>query len=244
MKQILLLSAACLAVFVNAWMFVLVERNRSAATGGTAELTERELRLPGRMGDSTALFLDLVWDVPSSETESRRSPDWLTPAKLAELGFDCSVPATAPEAREHYAGMLSAAAYLVLEYGADAPEDANRRPNATRLFAVDAGLDAARLRERFPDPARHIILRAVVHPILREWGPRGARLPEPLLRGRIQAVIPDSIFVPRPFCSTLQDLRGREGDEGDREPRFAARISWGANHEPWVEDVRLLLPAK
>ena len=103
MKHTILLAAAGVVLLSsNAWVLVSVGRNRGAAPGGTVELTERELGLPFRIGDSTALALELRWTVFSSDPDHDRSPDWLDAAKLAELGFDCRVPLTNPQAREHY----------------------------------------------------------------------------------------------------------------------------------------------
>jgi len=249
-RTLLLAAAAAVVVASSAWGLVSSVRNRSEAAGGTAELTERELGLPPPLADSTVLFLDLKWDVPTSEPEGHRSPDWLTPAKLSELGFDCRVPVTAPYARDHYDAQPPASVFLVLEYEGDAWKSARRGPDrTTRLFAVNAGRDAARLREEYRDPGRRIITRAIVRPMLQDRSFRdGTPLAEPRLRGWIVNLIPDQIFVPRPFCGRLQDLRLDEprgrGDEPDggaaREPRFAVRVSWGRDYEPWVEDVRLL----
>ena len=68
-------------------------------------------------------------------------------------------------------------------------------------------------------------------------------LPEPRIRGWIQALLPSQIFVPRPHNRVLKpfqshDLSGHE--EGERDPRFAVNVTWGARHEPWITAVRLL----
>ena len=244
-RGLLVLAAAAVVVASNAWTLVSNARNRSDATGGTLELTERELRLPPLVGDSTALFLGLEWDVPSADPENHRSPDWLTPAKLTELGFDCRMPMTSPDVHDHYAAVPSVPVVLVLEYEGDAWKDARRGPDrTTRLFAVDAGREAAPLRQTYRDPRRYILVRGIVGLSLQDRSFRdGTPLPEPRLRGHIETLLPERIFVPRPFCPLLQDLRGHERDsheEAGREPRFAVKVSWGRDLEPWVEDVRLL----
>jgi len=243
-KRLLVLAAAAIVVASSTGVLVLSARNRSGATGGTMELTERELRLPPRLGDSTAIFLELTWDVPSSGPESEWSPAWLTPEKLSELGFDCRVPAASPEARGHYASQPPVPAYVVLEYEGEAWKRAVRRPDrTTRLFAVDAGRDAGSLRAKYPEPSLHAIARAVIGLRLQERSRRdGAPLPEPRLRGSIEMILPDRIFVPRPHSLALQDLRPAPGDDkgSAREPRFAVKVSWGRDHTPWVEAVRLL----
>jgi hypothetical protein len=247
MKRAIVLAAAGVILAANGWLLISVSRNRSDARGGTVELTERELRLPARSGESTALFLELDWDTLSISPERRRAPQWLDAAKLAELGFDCSVAVTHPDARDHYRSMRTALVFLVLEYEGEAWKQASPdRKQKTRLFAVDAGRNPHRLREKYADATRYIITRGLVTLRFQERTiPEEERLPQPRLQGWIEAVLPDRIFVPLPHSKVLEDLRDRGGSSEDRflveeEPRFAVTVSWGRNHEPWVSGVRQL----
>jgi hypothetical protein len=197
------------------------------------------------MGDSTAVFLELKWDVQAADPEDKGTPDWLTTAKLTELGFDCEVPVTSPVAREHYSSQAPLRTYLVLEYEGDAWKSAQRDGNlATHLFAVDAGRDPRRLREKYPDTGRYLITHGLVRISLRRHSSRdGTPLVPPRLRGRIETVLPHQIFVPRPHGKMLVALHrrtDRTDDEPVKEPRFAATVSWGSRYEPWVQGVRLL----
>lgn len=245
MKRALLLAAAAVVLASNAWVLIWAKRNQTDARGGTVELTERELRLPPMIGDSTALLLELKWDVSASTPEEEGLPDWMTATKLAELGFDCALPVASPEARDHYSSLSSALVYLVLEYEGEAWKSARPdRRSKTRLFVVDAGRNALRLREKYPDAARHIITRGVVRPFLQQPGPRdGTPDAQPRLRGRIETVLPHQIFVPQPYNKVLQSLRRRDDrsqEPADKEPHYAVAVSWGAVYEPWVREVRLL----
>ncbi len=245
MKRATVLAAAGVVIAANAWVLISVSRNRSDERGGTVELTERELRLPARIGESTAMFLELDWDTLSIRPDHRRAPRWLDVAKLAELGFDCQVAVTHSDARRHYRSMRTALVFLVLEYEGDAWKQAGSdRKRETRLFAIDAGRDPRRLRETYADTARYIVTRGLVSLSFQERSiPDGKRLPQPRLQGRIVAVLPDRIFVPLPHSKVLEDLRHRGGSSRDRVeegPRFAATVSWGRNHEPWVSGVRLI----
>lgn len=247
MRAAAVLAAAGLVMAANVGLIVSAARNRSGAAGGTLELTERELGLPPALGESTALFLELRWDVASSDPEDHRSPSWLTREKLIELGFDLGKPVTSPDAEGHYAATPPRPAYVVLELegGAwrSAPNDSGR---TTRLLAVDAGRDADALGARYPDRARHAIVHAVVRLDLKTHAPHGGPpLPEPRLRGWIAQIAPGEIFVPPRYSPQLLPLR-RPEEEAERmpggEPRFAARVSWGRSHEPWIEEVTLLPP--
>jgi hypothetical protein len=245
-RAVLLAAAAAVLLVSNTWALVSVWRNRGASPGGTVELTERELRLPFLIGDSTALALDLRWEARSSDPENDRAPDWLDATKLAELGFDCRVPLTSPQAREHYGSQSAKLLYAVLELASEAQSKPGRRSGqGTRLIAVDVGRDARELRNKYPDEARFVITRALVRPSFEDRDRDGQLLAEPRLRGWIGLLIPNQIFVPKPWCRLLQPLRPRDdGPEAmpDGGPRFGAKVSWGANYEPWVREVRLPPP--
>ena len=251
MRRAAVLLAAAIVLVSNVWIVVSAGRNRSDTPGGTVELTERELGLPPRFGDSTALWLELRWEVSGTASEDERAPDWLSPAKLEELGFDCRVSAKSPSARDHYAAQSPAMVYLALEYEGEAWKAAERQRAGhrahgppTRLFVVDVGRDARELRAKHPDGARLIITHGIVRPFVQDRNlSDGTPLPEPRLRGRVLGVIPDQICVPLPFSRALQDLRGGEDrarEDPAAEPRFAVTVSWGARYEPWAQSVRLL----
>jgi hypothetical protein len=164
---------------------------------------------------------------------------------LAELGFDCTVPISSPNAKEHYVSMPSALVFLVLEYEGEAWRQARRdRKPRTRLFVVDAGRDTRRLRDRYPDTKVHVITRGVVRLSFQEHSiPDRIPLAKPRLQGWIETVLPSQIFVPRPHSRVLEEFRHRgppapEPPEG--KPRFAVTVSWGSNYEPWVHGVRRL----
>jgi len=242
MRRVLLLTAAVVVLAANAWTLIATWRNRSGPSGGTVELTEREVRLVREDWETTVTLLDVRWDVVSDAHGD--APAWLDATKLAELGFDCTVPVGSPNAKEHYTSLPSALVFLVLEYEGEAWRQARRgdpEPE-TRLFVVDAGRDARRLRDKFADTKRYVITRGVVRLSYQERD-NGNRLPTPRLQGRISSILPSQIFVPRPQSRVLEEFRHRgppppEPPEG--EPRFAVTVSWGSNYEPWVHGIRRL----
>ncbi len=241
----MVLAAAGIVLAANAWVAVSVSENRGDARGGTVELTERELHLDSEGGESTAIFLHIEWDSISSRPRDRGAPRWLDAAKLAELGFDCSYPVTRPDARERYGSMTATEVFVVLEHEGEAWKEADpKRERKTRLFAVDAGRDPSRLREKYADAARYIIARGLARAFLYEPDPREGNPPsQPRLQGRIETLFPDEIFVPLPHSKALEGLRGRDEPERDKqeaEPRFAVTVSWGKLYEPWVIGARRL----
>jgi hypothetical protein len=103
---------------LGAWGFAAL--NRSGEPEAVVELTERELRLPAKQADNTALTLELVFERPRPAGPLRplREVGWFDRAKLQSIGFDCSTPVT-PENASRYI-MPPRTTYAVLEYEGEA----------------------------------------------------------------------------------------------------------------------------
>jgi hypothetical protein len=210
-------------------------------------LTEREARLVEVPWESTATRLELRWDTLPDPGRDWGPPAWLDATKLVELGFDCTVPLTDPQAKEHYRSLPFASVFVVLEYAGEtwrnAPVD---REKETRLFVVDAGRNAGRLRQRYADTETYIITRGLVRLTYEDRGFRDdAPLASPRLQGWIESVVPGQIYVPQPYSRQLEEFRHR-GPPTDKPreggPRFAVTVAWGSNYEPWVREARRLAP--
>ena len=249
MRRVLVLTAAVVVLAANTWTLIAAWHNRSGPSGCAVELTERELRLVQVPWESTATLLELSWDVLSDTPRDRGPPAWFDATKLAELGFDCTVPVSSPNAKEHYTSMPLALVFVVLEYEGEAWRQARRnREPKTRLFVVDAGRDARRLRDQYADTKRYVITRGVVRLSYQERSfPDGTPLATPRLQGRIVSVLPSQIFVPQPYSRRLEAFRHRgppAPQPPEEKPRFAVTVSWGSNYEPWVRGVRPLYSAR
>lgn len=245
MKRLgLVLAAGLLIVASNLVALYLTGQNRVEASGGVVELTENELELAPVVGDSTVVLLELKWRVPLGDRRFWNSPEWFTVERLAELGFDCHVPATDPGAREFYRAMLPVPACVVLDVKGVPPRDESNGRSGKGVVAIDVGRDASRLRDKYKDFTRYIIASGVVS-LAFDDGPDsdgGSRRP-PRIRGRINQVVPELIFVPHSHSAALLSLRSRSDsreDSSNREPRYAVTVSWGTHGEPWVRQVRML----
>ena len=103
---------------------------------------------------------------------------------------------------------------------------ADERRSESRLFAVDAGLDLATLRVRYPDRAMVAIVRARVSPRQQMDGFDDG--------GRIDALDVDEIDVPLQWRPVFDGLSTRRSDASEARPRFDATVAVGQRLEPWL----------
>lgn len=251
---------------LGAWGFAAL--NRSAEPEAVLELTERELRLPPKQADNTALALTLVFERPRPAGGRRlpREAGWFDQAKLQSIGFDCRRPLTKEHA-PYYRTRLPRATYAALEFEGDlwraqmaepvpdpvtAPEGtiAGRLPleglqdsletraRSSHLVAVDVDNDAAALRARHPDRRRVAVVEATAELLFVDTAGQA-----PFLAGRVMSVMPGDLSVPREWLTLLSGLqqteqRVRPFPPTPHEPRYRVTVKWGKNLEPWIADVQ------
>lgn len=93
----------------------------------------------------------------------------------------------------------------------------------SRLFAIDAGLDAATLRAKYPDKAHHLIVRGQLRPQV------VTRDKQDTLSGYISALSIGRINVPVEFQHALKhDART------NKTAPFEASVAYGQRLEPWI----------
>lgn len=213
-----------LLVVTHAVVLAFAAVNRSDVHA-RLELGPREVDLPPVSPNDEDSGLTLRLEVSETQPWNRGEPGWLGAEKLAELGFDTSVPVEGQEARHHYARMLARPVWLVLELGGPGFErwlaeqesqiewERDRRgaaadlewmwkklerdrETASRLVVVDVGLDREPLVRRYPDPSRYAVVPGTVEPYRIE--PQRDGEPEsgpPFLTGHVR-VLPTSVHVP------------------------------------------------
>jgi len=93
----------------------------------------------------------------------------------------------------------------------------------SRLFAVDAGLDAEALRAKYPDKAHYLIVRGQLRPqiVTRDQQDR--------LSGYISALSISRINVPVEFQHAL-----KHDERTNKTARFEASVAYGQRLEPWI----------
>jgi hypothetical protein len=100
----------------------------------------------------------------------------------------------------------------------------------SRLFAIDAGLDATALRQRYPDRARYAF---VPGRISAAYERKGGNLE---MRGYVQGVANDTLNVPYEFRSRLTaDSYASPRNRASEELKGAAvTVAFGRRLEPWI----------
>jgi len=115
-----------------------------------------------------------------------------------------------------------------------AAERLEREENASsRLFVIDAGLHAGALRARYPDRARHAIVRGQVRPY---WDTRADATGA--LVGHVVGPSVGEIHVPLEFQPSLASAgeRASQGEDA-QQPRREITVAFGRRLEPWITAV-------
>jgi len=105
----------------------------------------------------------------------------------------------------------------------------------SRLFAIDAGLDPGKLRERYPDRSKFIITRGIVELTCRPDKIAAA--------GRISYIRVDKINVPLSYRKFLDSMMAQDNLEkcGQKSPRYKVQLAYGSRFEPWLQRIDELL---
>lgn len=104
----------------------------------------------------------------------------------------------------------------------------------SRLFAIDAGLDRAALRARYPDRSRYLILKATVRPQVVS-ADKARRV-----GGYVSGLGVSQINVPFALRPALEPaLRNRNRTAKEPAIPFEATVAFGQRLEPWLESVRV-----
>jgi hypothetical protein len=181
----------------------------------------------------------LGFDVSRSAKQDRRGRHYerLLPREaLIVLEFDGPTwPKALELVRKHAARQAADAAALPSK-----PEFAERAKAAaaalkreetsnSRLFAVDAGLDAAALRAKYPDRSRYAIVTGKVRA---HRDGRGDKL-----QGYIAEIHNNRVNVPLELMPAIGTRSRPRVAAVPDEPGYQASIAFGKRFEPWLVDV-------
>ena len=211
----------------------------------------------GFESENSGVALRIDWRVLGKEPDESRItqpyyplssglPGWLDAAKMTELGFDVASIERTARARSLYAHQLPREVLLVLELDGPAYHEllarfeayAKRAPNradeldrekneSSRLFVVDAGLDAEALRARYPSRSRYAIVRGTVRP----WVSSEAG--QWMVGGHVSGLSVSRINVPLAFRAPFDEWLDRRARRR-AEALFTATVAFGRRFEPWM----------
>ena len=275
MRRAGLIAALLLVVLTNALVLAGAVWNRAAAPQASLRLTERELpvytgfyrsqediglALQLRLADGSrspdwlhaAKLAELGFQLPQRRAGGRDSDRQPLPRRAwLVLEFDGPAWEAAVAAREQKLVDLDtqiASGEATLQQRQYRQQQLQQmREGGSRLVAVDAGRDAAALRQRFPDAERYLITAAEVRAWI-DWPDGAEPETEPVrLHGRFSDLLPAHIHVPVKHRSALLAALGgaaahalQSEPASDRPPRYAVLLSYGARHEPWIAAIESL----
>ena len=207
--------------------------------------------------ENSGLALSLRWRVLQSEMEVGRnmwsyysntaSPDWLDEAKMSALGFDISNKSRNGKDRAGLSDQLPRSVYLVLEQNGAAYQLAmsralknegndkegpkrleEERDNNSRLFVIDAGLDGATLRAKYPDRSRYAVVRGQIRPT---WhANQGANK----LTGFVNDVSVESLNMPLEMKEVFDGATPTNVVGSKSNVRYDIDVAFGQRLEPWI----------
>lgn len=107
------------------------------------------------------------------------------------------------------------------------------RNSASRLFAIDAGLNPTDLRQKYGEASRYAIVRGLVKPYYPGTDDEESR-------GMIAGITIDTIAVPLDIRRELIKLVNLDHPTTDQAamPRYAVDLAYGRRNEPWISAVR------
>jgi hypothetical protein len=196
-----------------------------------------------------------TWPNPAMYATTWGEPAWLDEAGMKSLGFDTRPPPGSSSdydavgwqpGREvllvleqdgpAYRSSLDEARRDLSEASAESREYAKQalseEANASRLFVVNAGLDAAALRLRYPDRAHYAVVRGRIRP---EWTRQNDHW---RLAGHIERLSVDSIHVPVAYRPVFQRSGLAYADDARGTGRFEAEVAFGKRLEPWITGIQ------
>jgi hypothetical protein len=100
--------------------------------------------------------------------------------------------------------------------------------NNSRLFAIDAGLDAERLRARFPDRRKYAIARGQVR--VQTVG----SAEKSHLAGYVSNLSVGQLNVPLAFRKVFEAVPGGRAGPASAASRYDVTVAYGKRLEPWI----------
>ena len=101
----------------------------------------------------------------------------------------------------------------------------------SRLFTVDAGLDANKLRTKYSSFTRYLIVKGIVSVKNEQNKTDQTSLPI----GLITRLTKESIHLPSEFMPLLQTFTEKK----DKQPYYKIKLAYGQRYEPWIQSLEV-----
>ncbi len=106
----------------------------------------------------------------------------------------------------------------------------------SKLFAIDAGLNQAQLRNRYSDRSKYIITKGIVRPRFYSKNDKNRVV------GYITKLSVEKIFVPLKFKNELEEFFKQNTTRNNdiTPPRYKIELAYGKRFEPYIVSVKQL----
>lgn len=107
--------------------------------------------------------------------------------------------------------------------------------SASRLYAIDAGLDPTTLRLKYEDATRFIIAKGVVEPNYVYNDDKKSRV----VTGHIKRLAIEKLHIPLKQRKLFEKFLSKNTTyrPNNKPPRFEVKLAYGSRLEPWFESV-------
>lgn len=277
-KTTALLTGLAMIVVGNTIALTGIYYNRSGTPDAKVTMTQRELYLPydySFQGENSGVAFKLEWRTRSDNSDYASNwgnPSWLNERKLTELGFDTSIPKTAPHAERSYRKMLPREAYVVLEYNGptyaaqlkQAQEKVNQQQRLSQEHPKDKKQAKALKRaktalENEQHSFSHLFAvdAGADRDALRRKYPNSSMYiiataqvsiafytnkGKPHLTGSIEALNIDSITAPYTIRRQLEPYLGKNNYQERQNLKYKVTVAYGKRLEPWITDFAITSP--
>ena len=188
------------------------------------------------------------------------APEWLNEVKLKELGFNIAKYNNPNSHRNRptkevflvlqYNGEAYRESLKLREEGLERKaillyankkikrdyEDAKNnleyeKVSASRLFAIDAGLNYEVLRQKYSNKTKYMIVKGLIILV--------HKYKKNELYGRIQELSVKNIHVPYEFKHIFKNIKTKvkHGRMKNRPPQYKVVVKYGSSYEPWIDVV-------
>lgn len=117
----------------------------------------------------------------------------------------------------------------------------NEFDSRSRLFAIDAGTDAEKLREIYTDRTRYMITKGIVQPEY-DYDDDNNNSGTRRMKGSILRLGVEEIHLPVKYANKIESLKKRDNtgpcDNSSGYSCFEVKLFYGKRFEPWIESIK------